>query len=94
MLVFGDRSERADPGERLAAIGASLRDIAEMRGGIARHAAIAAALIDSGCILQGLADADFQLVGKDCSTPQTKGIGSFVLALARMLCRTACSRCS
>ena len=63
MLIFGDRSELADPRERLAAIGEALAAIGPMPPGIARHAAIASALIDAGQLLQGVADADFDLYG-------------------------------
>ena len=88
MLVFGDRSEHADPSKRLAAIGRGLGELETMAGGLARHSAIAALLIDSGCLLQGFADADFQQAGRDRWTPQTDALGSFVLGLARMLCRS------
>lgn len=88
MLVFGDRSEHADPSKRLATIGRGLGELETMAGGLARHSAIAALLIDSGCLLQGFADADFQQAGEDSWTPQTDALGSFVLGFARMLCRS------
>jgi hypothetical protein len=88
MLVFGDRSECADPREQLSAIADALRVLAGMPPGIARHSAIAATLIDSGRLLQGVADADFAAMRQDRFTPQKQALVEWVLAIARVLCRS------
>ena len=88
MLVFGDRSERADPRERLTRTRGELARIAAMPPGIARHAGIAAVLIETGRVLQGVADVQFDCDGRDCTASQTEALGECMLALARMLCRS------
>ncbi|MGZ2411874.1 hypothetical protein ACUXST_001295 [Sphingomonas sp. F9_3S_D5_B_2] len=88
MLIFGDRTERVNPRERLAAIRLSLSGISEMPAGLDRHAAIAGTLIESGRLLQGVADADFDQAARDGITPQTEALGDLVLGIAHMLCRS------
>src|SRR3954452_3188446 len=57
MLVYGDRSEIADPGQRLEELRADLAEAAAMAPGIERHAKLTSALIEGGRLLQGVADA-------------------------------------
>src|SRR4051812_48484888 len=88
MLVFGDRSRRENARERLAAIQEALGAIVRMPSGLARHAALAAVLLDSGQLLQGVADADLEQARCERSTARTETLGTWVLALARALCRS------
>ncbi len=59
MLVFGDRSERVDPRERLARL---TRDVAAGEGCPELRTA---ALVEAGMLAQGLADAEFAERGED-----------------------------
>ncbi len=56
MLVYGDHCESADAGERLTSIAQQLAALAKMPRGIDRHARLVRALIESGQLLQGVAD--------------------------------------
>ena len=57
MLVYGDRSETAEPEDRLAAIAGGLAAVRAMPAGLDRHSRLIAALIESGRLLQGVEDA-------------------------------------
>lgn len=83
MLVYGDQSERADPSERLQQVDLSLQQIAFMPAGIARHSALVGTLIESGRILQGVADAGFDERGFDADTRERDRLGGFLLSLAK-----------
>jgi hypothetical protein len=58
VLVYGDRSESADPAERLNAIGEQIDRIRLMPPGLDRHSALVRALIEAGQLLQSVADAE------------------------------------
>lgn len=57
MRFFGDRSRDGDPRELAAGIEGELRLAARLPPGLARHAAVAAALVRAGELAQGLGDA-------------------------------------
>src|SRR5881275_2280694 len=57
MLVYGDHCVVAEPPERLGRIAEDLAAVAAMPPGIDRHAALVAALIDAGQLLQGIEDS-------------------------------------
>src|SRR5438067_2537517 len=88
MLVYGDRSERADPRERLEWIAVQLAHVDAMHGGIERHARLVGALIEAGRLLQGVADADFDHFGQDRRTPAVDALTRYVCAIARATCRS------
>ena len=88
MLVFGDRCRRENARERLAAIAEALAGVSQSPAGLARHAALAAVLIDSGQLLQGVADAEFEKAALDRSTAATEALQTWALELARALCRS------
>jgi hypothetical protein len=88
VLVYGDRSEKADPRPRLRDLDALLTTIASMDGGLARHTALTDALIESGRILQGVADADFAACGCDRRSAATDALTQLLLSIARELCRS------
>ena len=56
MLVYGDRSETVDPRRRLETIAKAAERLRVMPPGIDRHSALVSVLIDTGQLLQGLAD--------------------------------------
>ena len=85
MLVYGDRSELADPGQRLHALGEKLRAATAMPMGIRRHSEIVAALIGGGQLLQGVADHDFQCANRDRRSPAADQLAAFVDALAKVV---------
>lgn len=88
MLVYGDHSERADTQERLGAIEEELARIGRLPPGLARHSALAGVLIETGRLLQGIADADFVLAGCDRSTPATTALTIFLCRLAQSVWRS------
>ena len=88
MLVYGDRSEKADPRLRLRDLDAQLTAVASMDAGLARHSALTDALIEGGRILQGVADADFAANGCDRRTVASDALMQFLLSIARELCRS------
>ena len=59
MLVYGDHHERADPKCRAREINLQFDGIARMAPGLARHANLVGALVESGKLAQGVADAAF-----------------------------------
>ena len=83
MLVYGDRSEIVRPRERLAALGAALREGACTVRSAGRDA-FAGALIDAGALAQGLADLEFQAAGMDLVTPMQTASMQLTLAVARL----------
>jgi hypothetical protein len=88
VLVYGDRTERADLNERTAALARRIDHVGTMVAGIDRHAALVAILIEAGQLLQGLADAEFAERGEDSRTAVADELGEFVLQLARAVCRS------
>ena len=78
MLVYGDHSELADAGERLQCVAEQLRDLATLPPGIARHAKLVRALIETGQLVQGLADAG----------ESTDALNGFLHALAKVVLRS------
>jgi hypothetical protein len=88
MLVYGDRSETADPRERLQCIADQLESVAMMAAGIGRHASLVGALIDAGQLLQGVADAYFGVIGVDSRTPASDALTGYVYAIARAVLRS------
>ena len=85
MLVYGDRSVKADPQSRLRDLDALLTAIASMAAGLARHSALTDALIEGGRILQGVADADFAATGCDRRTAASDALTQHLLSIAREL---------
>ncbi|WP_129790736.1 hypothetical protein [Sphingosinicella sp. CPCC 101087] len=88
MLVYGDRSELADPRSCLDRLGRDLAALSTQPPGLNRHSELVFALIEAGRLLQGVADADFRLVGADRRTPGTREISALLQALAAAVCRS------
>lgn len=86
MLVYGDRSDRADTQDCLERIADDLNAIRAMPPGLQRHSRLVALLIESGRLLQGVADADFQAAGHDRRTPAIEELTAFLVVLGQAVC--------
>jgi hypothetical protein len=88
MLVYGDRSETADPAAVLASLREALAGLAAAPPGIARHSRLVAGLIEAGRLQQGVADTDFEACGVDRRSEPSERLGRLVYDLARAACRS------
>jgi hypothetical protein len=88
VLVYGDHSEFGDPRERLERISEAARRVAAMPAGVERHAQLVGALIEAGRVLQGVADADFEIAEWDRATEETRALTRWLHALATAMCRS------
>jgi hypothetical protein len=86
MLVYGDRSERTDPRERLEWLAEERAAVGAMAAGLERHSRLVTLLIEAGRLQQGIADADFERVGCDRRTPETGALTELLLGLGRAVC--------
>jgi hypothetical protein len=86
VLVYGDHSERVDPQARLRALAEELDRTSAAPGGLERHSALIGSFIETGRLLQGVADADFAAVGYDRQTPATDALTRFLRELAECVC--------
>lgn len=82
MLVYGDRSRRADPRACLGEIGTAAARIAATPPGIDRHAALVGLFIDVAGLTQGVADALFAPDGLDRRSPEQDACMALLMALA------------
>ena len=92
MLVYGDHRELAEPEQRVRAVHRRIDAAAKMPPGLERHANMMAALVDAGQLLQGVADANFEHVGRDRRTAAANELGEFLLELGDAVCRSWDSR--
>lgn len=88
MLVYGDQSERSEPEIVARAVNRELDSIAQMASGLKRHSKLVGALIETGKLLQGIADARFAQANRDCRTPRGDALEHALASLARALCRS------
>jgi len=88
MLVYGDRSERADPSQKTAALRESLDAVRQMPAGLERHSTLVSALIDAGMLLQGIADSDFERAGVDRRIDATEVLTAFLVQLSGEVIRS------
>src|SRR5689334_3961381 len=58
MLVYGDHRDTCDPRERMREIEDDLEIVRRMPPGLERHSRLVAALVETGRVVQGVADAD------------------------------------
>lgn len=79
MLVYGDHSERVVPRDRLAQIAADLQ------AKLLDHERLTRAFIDLAGVAQGVADADFQMVGMDRPRPAEEQLLTQLTQLAGVL---------
>ncbi len=85
MLVFGERHRTLSPRAVLADVIRRLSQIAAAPPGLDRHAALSEAFLDLGMLVQGLADASFELDGHDDDTPLQADAARVLDSLARPL---------
>jgi hypothetical protein len=87
MLVYGDHEQTAETGDVLARIRA-LHAEAATTTGIERHHLLVRALILSGQLLQGVADAEAEEAQADQPGPATLAITDLLRAFARQVLRS------
>lgn len=83
MIVFGDRARSETTADKLDAIRAITKMVAQTPAGVARHDLLVAALIEAGELAQGVSDAEMQATGADHGSPLQHAAMALVLALAR-----------
>lgn len=88
MLVYGDRSDRADPRLHAREINARLTKIEALAPGLERHSTLVSAFIEAGRLWQGLADASFAAAKIDRRTAAAESVAEVVFDLARAVCRS------
>jgi hypothetical protein len=86
MLVYGDRHERADPRAHASVIDRTLESVEQMPAGIARHSSLVAAFVETGRLLQGIADHAFAPFRCDRSIPGIAEVSGWLLNFARAVC--------
>ena len=88
MQVYGDRCEEAEPAAFARAINRQVASIERMSAGLGRHSRLVGALIESGRLLQGVADAAFANDRRDRRSAAADDIGGFLVDLARAVWRS------
>ena len=88
MLVYGDRTERADPSQKIVTLRESLNAVRQMPAGLERHSKLVSALIDAGMLLQGIADSDFERAGVDRRIDATEVLTAFLVQLSGEVIRS------
>lgn len=88
MLVYGDHRQRADPHERAREINRLLDAVETQASKAARHDTLVRALIETGQLLQGIADAEFERRDCDCLTKTIASVSLVLAALGRAVCRS------
>ena len=87
MLVYGDQREHAEPDRLVRSINGELATVAQMPAGLDRHSRLVGALIDTGMLLQGIADA-FTTARRDRRDAASHPVGNALVALGRAVCRS------
>src|SRR4051794_33864590 len=88
MLVYGDSEREQEPRASLAQVRLMLAE-ARRGTGLARHEKLVAALIDAGCLAQGLADHAFHAAGGiDDLTPATTASFDLARSVAFLVMRS------
>lgn len=88
MLVYGDHCERGDPRQRARDINRRLERVEATAGGLQRHSLLVASAIETGQLLQGLADAAFAQDNRDRRTDAVDALSGTLAQMARALCRS------
>lgn len=92
MLVYGDHQEEVDPAVRAREINRQLDGIAAAPPGLGRHDRLVAALVETGQLLQGIADDAFAEHREDRRTAANDELGEFLLKLGQAVCTSWDSR--
>jgi hypothetical protein len=85
LLVYGDLERAEDCADVASDVACRLERIAHLELGIDRHAALVAAYIRLGELVQGIADAEFEKAGADEHTSLQQTGGELLLLLAHAL---------
>lgn len=88
MLVYGDHHEMCEPGDRIRDISRKLDSVATMAPGMGRHSTLVSVLTEAGQLLQGIADAEVERLGRDRQPPVVQRFSGFLLELGRAVCRS------
>lgn len=83
MLVYGDVSRTEPVAAKLERIAAALAGLPALPAGLQRHAGLAAAFIEAGELLQGIADHEAERAGADILSPGQAAATALLLDLAR-----------
>jgi hypothetical protein len=87
MLVYGDAPRCEDPRRKLVELAEALRRLADLPPGLDRHAALVDALIETGELAQGIADAEFVDRGMDeLGAPAPEAAMALLGRVAREVC--------
>ncbi|MGX8008942.1 hypothetical protein ACVDG8_007960 [Mesorhizobium sp. ORM8.1] len=78
MIVFGDHRQKRDAGRLAKAACAEAGDIGRMPAGVERHCALVGLFINVSELVQGLADAEFEVGGVDRNSPSQQ-LGARIL---------------
>lgn len=92
MLVYGDHQEQVDPVVRAREINRQLDGIAAAPPGLGRHGRLVAALVETGQLLQGIADEAFARHRDDRRTVAIDELGEVLLKLGSAVCNSWDSR--
>ncbi|MET7243326.1 hypothetical protein ABZT49_08135 [Methylobacterium sp. EM32] len=82
MLVYGDVRRQAHPDDEVARLLDAVETARGLGPGLARHAALVAALIVAGELVQGVADAAFRETGRDAHEGATARLTGLLVRLA------------
>lgn len=89
MLVYGDAAETRNTRKAIAGLLAGLAECeASDLAGLTRHAALCELFLAAAELAQGLADAEFNALGRDAESPVRQASMGVVMALARALVRS------
>lgn len=88
MLVYGDHCERCDPRHRAREIDRALERAGGTGGGLRRHSLLVSATIQTGQLVQGIADAAFAREQRDRRPPEIDALSAALAQMAHSLCRS------
>jgi len=92
MLVYGDHYERCDPTQRVRGINRALETVERTGDGLQRHSLLLSATVETGQLVQGIADAAFAREQRDGRRPEIDALSVALAQMARALCRSWDSR--
>jgi len=88
VLVYGDDERVVEAGEVVCDLIARLQTLKDHSTGISRHAALVAAFIEAGELMQAVADAEFAICERDEISPAQDTGARLLALLAEMLIRS------
>lgn len=92
MLVYGDHHDQAEPQLWARDVNRQLDLVSGMSPGLHRHSRLVTALVETGRLLQGIADSVFANERRDRRSAATGELGETLLQLAQAVCRSWDSR--